>query len=96
MVLVVGVVLAPLQVMIFTTTRTMVAAMRQLLDLIAFATRLEITRLDTERNIDDLYVLFKVSLRMTRIAAAGLVTIFYFSGMTSTAGGWLIPWSTNP
>ena len=80
MVLIIGVVLAPLQVVVFTTIRTMVAAMRQLLDLIAYATRPEITRLDTERNVDELYVLFRVSLRLTLTAAAVLVTIFYFFG----------------
>jgi O-antigen/teichoic acid export membrane protein len=80
MVLVVGAILSPLQVVIFSTTRTVVAAMRQMLGLIVHAARPEMTRLDAEQSIDGLHILFRAVLRSTLIVAAVLVTIFHFFG----------------
>jgi O-antigen/teichoic acid export membrane protein len=80
MVLVVAVVLSPLQVVMFSTIRTIVASMRQLLGLIAHTAEPEMTRLDAQQDVDGLYTLFRTILRSSLFFAAVLASIFHFFG----------------
>ena len=80
MILVVAAVLSPIQVVIFSTTRTIVASMRQLLNLIAYTAEPEITRLDAQQDVDGLYKLFRALLRSSLLFAAVLASIFHFFG----------------
>lgn len=80
MVLVVGLLLAPVQVVLFSTLRTIANTMRQLLSLIAHTAWPELTRLDAEQDIDKLYVLFRAVLRTTLAAATVLAIIFHLFG----------------
>ena len=79
-VLVVGMVLAPVQVVIFTTIRTMTQAMRQLVYLLIHSAWPEITRLDAEQNVGELLSLFRAILRSALVATAILILIFHFFG----------------
>src|SRR5215213_7508004 len=80
MILVVAAVLSPIQVVIFSTTRTIVASMRQLLNLITNTAWPEMTRLDAQQNLDGLYTLFRAVLRSSLFLAAVLASIFHFFG----------------
>ena len=82
MVLIVGAVLAPLQVVIFSTIRTMVAAMRQLLGFITLSAWPELTRLDVEQETDKLFVMFRTIIRSTLVVAAVIIVTLYFFGGT--------------
>jgi O-antigen/teichoic acid export membrane protein len=82
MILVVASVLSPIQVVVFSTTRTVVASMRQVLNLIAHTAWPEMTRLDAQQNVDGLYTLFRAVLRSSLILAAVLASIFHFFGDT--------------
>jgi O-antigen/teichoic acid export membrane protein len=80
MILVVATVLSPIQVVVFSTTRTVVASMRQLLNLIANTAWPEMTRLDAQQDVDGLYTLFRAVLRSSLFLAAVLASIFHFFG----------------
>jgi len=82
MILVVAAALPPIQVVVFSTTRTMVASMRQLLALIAITAWPEMTRLDAQQDVDGLYTLFRAVLRSSLLLAAVLASIFHFFGAT--------------
>jgi len=78
MLLVVAAVLSPIQVVLFSTIRTVVASMRQLLILITHTAEPEITRLDAQQDRDGLYKLFRALLRSSLLFAVVLASIFHF------------------
>jgi len=80
MILVVGSILTPLQVVTFSTTRGMIAVMRQLLGLIGHSAWPEMTRLDAQHNSEGLYILFRAILRSSLIFTGVLVVFFHFFG----------------
>jgi O-antigen/teichoic acid export membrane protein len=80
MILVVAAVLSPLQVVLFSTTRTIVASMRQLLGIIVHSAEPEMTRLDAQQDVNGLYTLFRAILRSSLFLAAVLAAIFHFFG----------------
>lgn len=79
-VLVVGMLLGPIQVVLFSTMRTMVNLIRSFLDQLSFAAWPEMTRLDAQGDIDKFLALFRVILRSTLMAAILFMTIFHFYG----------------
>jgi O-antigen/teichoic acid export membrane protein len=79
-VLVVGVVAGPLQVVLFSTMRTIVNLIRSFLDQLSHAAWPEMTRLDAQADIDKFLALFRVILRSTLMAAIFFITIFHFYG----------------
>ncbi|MBU0455296.1 MAG: hypothetical protein ABIH77_03840 [Pseudomonadota bacterium] len=83
LVIVIGIVLGSIQVVMFSTMRTLVSVMRQVLSLIANTAWPEFTRLDAQQQHQKLFLLFKLVLRTTTVASAGAVLILHFSG------GWL-------
>ncbi len=79
-VLVVGMLLGPVQVVLFSTMRTIVNLMRSFLDQLTHAAWPEMTRLDAQQDIDKFMVLFRGILRSTLIAAIVFMTVFHFFG----------------
>jgi O-antigen/teichoic acid export membrane protein len=79
-ILVVGMILGPLQVVLFSILRTMVNLIRSFLDQLAHAAWPEMTRLDAQDDIDKFLTLFRLILRSTLIAAIFFITIFHFYG----------------
>jgi O-antigen/teichoic acid export membrane protein len=79
-VLVVGMVMGPLQVVLFSTMRTMVNLIRSFLDQLAHAAWPEMTRLDAQEDRDKFLALFRVILRSTLVAAILFITVFHFYG----------------
>ena len=79
-VLVVGMVMGPLQVVLFSTLRTMVNLIRSFLDQLSHAAWPEMTRLDAQEDRDKFLALFRVILRSTLVAAIVFITIFHFYG----------------
>jgi O-antigen/teichoic acid export membrane protein len=79
-VLVVGMILGPIQVVLFSTIRTMVNLIRSFLDQLAHAAWPEMTRLDAQDDIDKFLILFRLILRSTLVAAILFITIFHFYG----------------
>jgi O-antigen/teichoic acid export membrane protein len=79
-VLVVGMLLGPVQVVLFATMRTIVNLMRSFLDQLAHAAWPEMTRLDAQQDIDKFMVLFRGILRSTLVAAILFMTVFHFFG----------------
>jgi O-antigen/teichoic acid export membrane protein len=79
-VLVVGMLMGPIQVVLFSTIRTLVNLIRSFLDQLSHAAWPEMTRLDAQRDIDKFLALFRVILRTTLTAAIILMTIFHFYG----------------
>jgi O-antigen/teichoic acid export membrane protein len=79
-VLVVGMVMGPLQVVLFSTMRTMVNLIRSFLDQLSHAAWPEMTRLDAQEDRDKFLALFRVILRSTLVASILFITIFHFYG----------------
>jgi O-antigen/teichoic acid export membrane protein len=79
-VLVVGMVMGPIQVVLFSTIRTMVNLIRSCLDQLSHAAWPEMTRLDAQQDIDKFLALFRVILRTTLTATILLMTILHFYG----------------
>jgi O-antigen/teichoic acid export membrane protein len=79
-VLVVGMVTGPIQVVLFSTMRTIVNLIRSCLDQLSFAAWPEMTRLDAQQDIDKFLVLFRVILRSALMASIVFITIFHFFG----------------
>jgi len=79
-VLLVGMLMGPLQVVLFSTMRTMVNLIRSFLDQLSHAAWPEMTRLDAQEDIDKFLALFRVILRSTLMAAVLFITIFHFYG----------------
>ena len=80
MVMIVGIVLGSVPVVVFSTMRTVVYSMRQVLGLLAQTAWPEMTRLDAEGNNDKLQLLFRGILRTTMVATTCLVIVFHFWG----------------
>jgi O-antigen/teichoic acid export membrane protein len=79
-VLIVGMMLNPVQVVVFSTIRTMVNVMKQMLSIITHSAWPEMTRLDAEQHINQLYIFFRAILRSTMLIALVFIAIFYFFG----------------
>ncbi len=79
-VLVVGMVMGPLQVVLFSTMRTIVNLIRSFLDQISHVAWPEMTRLDAEEDRDKFLALFRVILRSALVASIFFITIFHFYG----------------
>ncbi len=79
-VLVVGMLLGPVQVVLFSTMRTIVNLIRSFLDQLSHAAWPEMTRLDAQDDMDKFLALFRVIMRTTLVAAIIFITIFHFYG----------------
>jgi O-antigen/teichoic acid export membrane protein len=79
-VLVVGMVMGPIQVVLFSTMRTLVNLIRSFLDQLSHAAWPELTRLDAQEDMDKFLALFRVILRSTLMASVFFITIFHFYG----------------
>ncbi|OGR25438.1 MAG: hypothetical protein A2139_07425 [Desulfobacca sp. RBG_16_60_12] len=79
-VLVVGMLMGPIQVVLFSTMRTLVNLIRSFLDQLSHAAWPELTRLDAQEDMDKFLALFRVILRSTLMAAIFFITIFHFYG----------------
>jgi len=79
-VLVVGMIMGPIQVVLFSTMRTLVNLIRSFLDQLSHAAWPELTRLDAQEDMDKFLALFRVILRSTLIATIFFITIFHFYG----------------
>jgi O-antigen/teichoic acid export membrane protein len=80
MVLIVGMVLGSMQVVLFSTMRTIINLIRSLFEQVSFAAWPEMTRLDAQEDIDKFLLLFRLILRSTLIASILFITIFHFYG----------------
>jgi len=79
-ILVVGMVLGPLQVVLFSTMRTIVNLIRSCFEKVSHVVWPELTRLDAQQDMEKLLILFRVMLRSTLIGAIFFITIFHFYG----------------
>ena len=79
-VLVVGMLMGPIQVVLFSTMRTLVNLIRSFLDQLSHAAWPELTRLDAQEDMDKFLALFRVILRSTLMASIFSITIFHFYG----------------
>jgi len=79
-VLVVGMVMGPIQVVLFSTMRTIVNLIRSCLDQLSHAAWPEMTRLDAQEDIDKFLLLFRAILRSTLMVSILFITIFHFYG----------------
>jgi O-antigen/teichoic acid export membrane protein len=79
-VLVVGMILGPVQVVLFSTMRTMVNLIRSFFEQVSHAAWPEMTRLDAQEDIDKFLVLFRFILRSILVASILFITIFHFFG----------------
>jgi O-antigen/teichoic acid export membrane protein len=79
-VLVVGMVLGPVQVVLFSTIRTLVNLIRSFFEQVSHAAWPEMTRLDAQQDMDKFLVLFRVILRTTLMASILFITVFHFFG----------------
>jgi O-antigen/teichoic acid export membrane protein len=79
-VLVVGLVLGPFQVVVFSTMRTIVNLIRSFFEQVCHAAWPEMTRLDAQQDMDKFLALFRVILRSTLMASILFITIFHFFG----------------
>jgi O-antigen/teichoic acid export membrane protein len=80
MVLVVGMLMGPVQVVLFSTVRTIVNLIRSFLDQLSHAAWPEMTRLDAQEDMDKFLALFRVILRSALVAAIFFIMIFHFYG----------------
>lgn len=79
-VLVVGMILGPVQVVLFSTMRTIVNLIRSFFDQVSHAAWPEMTRLDAQEDTDKFLLLFRLILRSTLICSIFFITIFHFYG----------------
>ncbi len=79
-VLVVGMVLGPFQVVVFSTMRTIVNLIRSFFEQISFAAWPEMTRLDTQQDLDKFLVLVRLILRSSLVASVLFITVFHLFG----------------
>lgn len=79
-IIIVGMVLGPLQVVLFSTMRTIVNLIRSFFEQISHAAWPEMTRLDAQQDIDKFLVLFRAILRSILVATIIFITIFHFYG----------------
>jgi O-antigen/teichoic acid export membrane protein len=79
-VLVVGMVLGPVQVVLFSTIRTLVNLIRSFFEQVSHAAWPEMTRLDAQQDMDKFLALFRIILRTTLMASILFMTILHFFG----------------
>lgn len=79
-VLVVGMVLGPVQVVVFATLRTIINLIRSFFEQISHAAWPEMTRLDSQGEEEKFFLLFRAILRSTLSAAVVFMAIFHFWG----------------
>jgi O-antigen/teichoic acid export membrane protein len=79
-VLVVGMVLGPVQVVLFSTIRTLVNLIRSFFAQVSHAAWPEMTRLDAQQDMDKFLALFRIILRTTLIASVLFMAVFHFFG----------------
>jgi O-antigen/teichoic acid export membrane protein len=79
-ILLVGAILGPVQVVVFATMRTIVFTIRQLLDMIVNTTWPEFTRLDAQQDYDKLLILFRIVMRSTLVLTAFTIVLLHFWG----------------
>jgi len=80
LVVLIGTVLGSIQVVVFTTMRTIVNAMKQLLGALSFAAWPEMTRLDSAGDADKLFRLFRALFRSTLVITALLTITLHYWG----------------
>lgn len=79
-VILVGMLLAPPQVVLFSTQRTIVYLVRQVLDTLANSSFPEITRLDAQESHQELCSLFRGILRTTMVSAISILFVLHLFG----------------
>ena len=79
-VLVVGALLGSVQVVMFTTIRTLANVAKQFLGMLSHSAWPEMTRLDAEGDKEKLFRLFRVILRSTLIMTMGFTILFHYWG----------------
>ena len=79
-VLLVGMLLGPVQVVVFSTMRTIVNLIRSFFEQVSHAAWPELTRLDAQRDVDKFFLLFRAIFRTTLIAAVIFIALFHFWG----------------
>jgi O-antigen/teichoic acid export membrane protein len=77
---IVGLVLGPVQVVLFSTMRTIVNLIRSFFEQVSHAAWPEMTRLDAQQDMDKFLVLFRVILRSALMASVFFITILHFFG----------------
>jgi O-antigen/teichoic acid export membrane protein len=80
MVLIVGMVLGPVQVVVFSTLRTIVNLIRSFFEQFAHAARPELTRLDSQDEPEKFRRLFQAILRSTLLASIFGAAVFHYFG----------------
>ncbi|MFZ5448748.1 MAG: hypothetical protein ACOZFS_08960 [Thermodesulfobacteriota bacterium] len=80
MILSVGMVLGSIQVVLFSTMRTIINLIRSLFEQVSFAAWPEMTRLDVQDDVEKFLMLFRLILRSTLLASIFFITIFHFYG----------------
>ena len=79
-VLLVGMLLGPVQVVVFSTMRTIVNLIRSFFEQVSHAAWPELTRLDVQMDKEKFFLLFRAIFRATLIAAVIFMAIFHFWG----------------
>ncbi len=79
-VLVVGMALGSVQVVVFSTMRTIINLIRSFFEQISQASWPELTRLDSQHDEEKFFLLFRAIFRSTLIAAVIFMAIFHFWG----------------
>jgi O-antigen/teichoic acid export membrane protein len=79
-VLVVGMVLGSVQVVVFSTMRTIINLIRSFFEQISHAAWPELTRLDSQHDEEKFFLLFRAIFRTTLIAAVIFMAVFHFWG----------------
>lgn len=79
-VILVGIVLGPIQVVLFSTMRTIINLIRSLFEQVSHAAWPEMTRLDAQADMDKFLMLFRLILRSTLIGSIFFITIFHYYG----------------
>jgi O-antigen/teichoic acid export membrane protein len=82
MVLIVGMILGPVQVVVFSTIRTLVNLIRSFFEQVSHAAWPEMTRLDSQQNPEKFLALFRGILRSTLMATVVFAMVFHFYGST--------------
>ena len=73
-------VLGPIQVVLFSTMRTIVNLIRSFFEQLSHAAWPEMTRLDAQEDMAKFLVLFRVILRSVLVASIVFITVFHFFG----------------
>jgi len=81
-VLVVGLVLGSVQVVVFSTLRTIINLIRSFFEQISHAAWPELTRLDAQGDEEKFFLLFRGVFRTTLVAAAIFIALLHFWGET--------------